>query len=89
MGGRPPIRTYTMPLPLAISSCTNTNTYTQVEFEVQETFQLVVPGATMPGEVPEEEEAAAMATRQHYFTFESDFLRGTEPEWQVRGLVLI
>lgn len=65
------------------------NTHTQVEFEAQETFQLVGPGA---GKVPEEEEGgqgAAVATRQHYFTFESDFLRGTEPEWQVGGLVFI
>lgn len=65
------------------------NTHTQVEFEVQETFQLVGPGATVAGKGPEEEEeggqGAAVATRQHYFTFESDFLRGTEPEWQVGG----
>lgn len=67
----------------------------QVEFEVQETFQLVerggggavAAGVTGRGEEGEEEGgqgAAEVATRLHFFTFESDFLRGTEPEWQVR-----
>jgi hypothetical protein len=64
--------------------------HSQVEFEVEESFQLEGPdGSLLSPAVAAATAATAQRQQQrHFFTFESDFVRGTDPEWQVRCALL-